>query len=109
MKAMRDWLPYPVYEFRGGPVDGEYRTVRLYETHRGMAPPPYYRVSGDTTYRLPPPAPGAVSARTVYTVHDYKFIPTTNFNEGYYEYQEDDHSGNRQGLARQKIPRGSLR
>lgn len=85
LSTFKDWLPHPVYLFCGGPFDGERKAVPLSETHRGMMPLPFYQIQEMVTHKLPV-SEGSISARTSYRVYTYKFIPTTHFNEGYYEY-----------------------
>lgn len=87
LDAVRDWLPYPVYRFRGGPVDGDERTVRLIETEHGYVAPEYWQVASPSPARMPPTAPGDERM----TVSVYRFEPLRidgrrSQNRGFYEF-----------------------
>lgn len=85
-EIFHDVLPYPVYEFVGGPCHGERRAVPLYEDWQGRSVPPrVFHVR-----ELPPIRPRPVfetmpvDERVV--VHTYIFRPTKRCNVGFYAY-----------------------
>lgn len=87
--ALSRWLPYPVYEFRGGPIDGQQRKVTLVECDNGMAAPELWRVQVPTVrFEFGPtlrnPSYLAV-VEGVETIATYRFVPVT-MNTGFYEF-----------------------
>jgi len=87
--ALSRWLPYPVYEFRGGPIDGQHRKVSLVEMTDGMHAPEFWNVQVPTVHfelgpTLKSPQYLAV-VEGVATIATYRFVPCT-INTGYYEH-----------------------
>jgi hypothetical protein len=82
--AFERWLPYPVYRFVGGPMDGKELTVSLIETSYGYIAPPVWEV-----YETPPAdfSIGAVANNIVVSVHRYRFVSANPAgNIGHYEH-----------------------
>jgi hypothetical protein len=85
--SFRAWLPWPVYDFIGGPEDGKKLAVRLVETERGMIAPPVWEVSSFPGVEFNVPMPKEVMDWYV-TVSRYRFIPNRSANDGHYEWIE---------------------
>lgn len=88
LDTFKDWLPYPVYDFRGGPGDPVRRAVTLIETSRGMGPPPYWRVAPRPPIDFSLPIEPMQNEQVV-PVWTYQFVPLGRWNEGYYRYLEE--------------------
>lgn len=86
LRAVRQWLPYHVYRFIGGPFDGQDIEVRLIETELGSIAPDVWNIAEP----LPPPviSDGPVDAYTeMVPVHRYRFVPDAGrINVGHYRW-----------------------
>jgi hypothetical protein len=87
------YLPYPVYEFRGGPVDGQKLKVDLIDLgeEKGLIAPDFWHVSApDLSLRVLEWAHDPfVMNRKVFTA-TYRFVRTIGYrNVGYYKFVDN--------------------
>lgn len=81
-------LPWPVFLFRGGPVDGKRLPVEMVRNgEEGFWPPTFWKVENPAR-----PLAREVSTLPCYAVvrvHTYRFVSHGRVNSGHYEYCED--------------------
>lgn len=82
------FLPYPVYEFKGGPIDGQQVKVDLIDLgDLGYAAPDLWNVRAELPSLLPQPnLPGSIPVNSRVLVATYRFVRTRGRNIGFYEY-----------------------
>jgi hypothetical protein len=88
VEAFEAWLPYPVYEFRGGPFDGRRITVNLIRTDEGYIAPEVWWVHLPIE-RIDFGVNEVTNAKV--RVVSYRFVALyvhgrRSMNQGYYEF-----------------------
>lgn len=81
VRAMQDWLPYPVYRFVGGPYDGKDLKVDMAKSDNGYTAP--------EIWRLKPPLPKDFGPNDAFVPCTYRFVCAGGHrNNGHYEFAE---------------------